>query len=96
VNFLDHAAAAGPHEHDKHPTPQSPDLRSSPHAIPTSAALAETTLSDSTTSAHALPVVLTGLTGRGHFAALFVNGHHHVTGAHILAVGAPAVVHDSP
>jgi DNA repair protein RadC len=49
--------------------------------------LAETTLSDATTSAHALHALI-GLTDREHFAALFVNGHHHVTGAHIVAVGA--------
>ncbi len=28
-----------------------------------------------------------GLTDREHFAALFLNGNHTVTGAHIIAVG---------
>jgi DNA repair protein RadC len=28
-----------------------------------------------------------GLTDREHFAALFLNGNHHVTGAHIVAIG---------
>jgi DNA repair protein RadC len=30
---------------------------------------------------------LLGLTDREHFAALFLNGHHHVTGAHVIAIG---------
>jgi hypothetical protein len=28
-----------------------------------------------------------GMTDREHFAALFINGNHHVCGAHIIAVG---------
>jgi len=28
-----------------------------------------------------------GLTDREHFAALFLNGNHNVTGAHVIAVG---------
>jgi DNA repair protein RadC len=49
--------------------------------------LAETILTDSRTSARALHALI-ALTDREHFAALFVNGHHHVTGAHIVAIGA--------
>ena len=49
--------------------------------------LAETILSDSRTSARALHALI-ALTDREHFAALFVNGHHHITGAHIIAIGA--------
>jgi DNA repair protein RadC len=30
---------------------------------------------------------LLGLTDREHFAALFINGNHHVCGAHVVAVG---------
>ncbi|MGO9835091.1 MAG: JAB domain-containing protein, partial [Polyangiaceae bacterium] len=39
------------------------------------------------TSARALHALI-ALTDREHFAALFVNGNHHVTGAHIVAIGA--------
>jgi DNA repair protein RadC len=49
--------------------------------------LAETMLSDSRTSAHALQSLI-ALTDREHFAALFVNGNHQITGAHIVAIGA--------
>jgi DNA repair protein RadC len=28
-----------------------------------------------------------GMTDREHFAALFINGNHHVCGAHVIAVG---------
>lgn len=49
--------------------------------------LAETMLSDSGTSARALHALI-ALTDREHFAALFVNGLHQVTGAHIVAIGA--------
>ena len=49
--------------------------------------LAETILTDSRTSARALHALI-ALTDREHFAALFVNGNHHVTGAHIVAIGA--------
>ncbi|MGH7436525.1 MAG: JAB domain-containing protein [Polyangiaceae bacterium] len=49
--------------------------------------LAETTIANSSAAARALHALI-GLTDREHFAALFVNGHHHVTGAHIVAIGA--------
>ena len=49
--------------------------------------LAETVLSNSSTSARALHALI-ALTDREHFAALFVNTHHQVTGAHIVAIGA--------
>jgi DNA repair protein RadC len=49
--------------------------------------LAETTLADSSTSARALHALI-ALTDREHFAALFVNGNHQITGAHIIAIGA--------
>jgi DNA repair protein RadC len=49
--------------------------------------LAETILSDSRTSARALHALI-ALTDREHFAALFVNGHQQITGAHIVAIGA--------
>jgi DNA repair protein RadC len=49
--------------------------------------LAETNLTDVRTSARALQALI-ALTDREHFAALFVNGHHQVTGAHIVAIGA--------
>jgi DNA repair protein RadC len=49
--------------------------------------LAETTLTNSTTSARALHALI-GLTDREHFAALFVNTNNQVTGAHIVAIGA--------
>jgi DNA repair protein RadC len=49
--------------------------------------LAETILTDSRTSARALHALI-ALTDREHFAALFVNGNHQVTGAHIVAIGA--------
>jgi DNA repair protein RadC len=48
--------------------------------------LAETTLADSSTSARALHALI-ALTDREHFAALFVNGNHQITGAHIIAIG---------
>ncbi len=48
--------------------------------------LAEDTLSDSHTSARALHALI-GLTDREHFACLFINSQHRVTGAHIAAIG---------
>lgn len=48
--------------------------------------LAEDTLSDSHTSARALHALI-GLSDREHFACLFINGQHRVTGAHIAAIG---------
>jgi DNA repair protein RadC len=41
---------------------------------------------DSRTAARAL-YALIGLTDREHFACLFLNGNHCVTGAHIAAIG---------
>ncbi len=48
--------------------------------------LAEPLLTDSSTSARALHALI-GLTDREHFVALFLNGMHQVTGAHIGAIG---------
>jgi DNA repair protein RadC len=48
--------------------------------------LAEPLLSDASTSARALHALI-GLTDREHFVALFLNGRHQVTGAHIGAIG---------
>ena len=53
--------------------------------------LAETTIGDATTSAHVLHALI-GLTDREHFAALFVNGNHQITGAHIAAIGAQQAI----
>jgi DNA repair protein RadC len=48
--------------------------------------LAETTVSDGDIAGRTLHAML-GLTDREHFAALFVNGTHQVTGAHVVAIG---------
>jgi DNA repair protein RadC len=48
--------------------------------------LAEATLPDAEYAGRAMHGLL-GLTDREHFAALFLNGHHHITGAHVIAVG---------
>lgn len=48
--------------------------------------LAEATVSDGELAARTMHALL-GLTDREHFAALFLNGNHHVTGAHVIAVG---------
>jgi DNA repair protein RadC len=48
--------------------------------------LAEPTISDADLAARTLHAML-GLTDREHFAALFVNGTHQVTGAHVVAIG---------
>ena len=48
--------------------------------------LAEATVSDGELAAKALHALI-GLTDREHFAALFLNGLHQVTGAHVIAVG---------
>jgi DNA repair protein RadC len=53
--------------------------------------LAEECLADARTSARALHALI-GLTDREHFACLFVNVRHHVTGAHIAAIGAQHTV----
>jgi DNA repair protein RadC len=49
--------------------------------------LAEECLPEPRTSARALHALI-GLTDREHFACLFVNARHRVTGAHIAAIGA--------
>ena len=48
--------------------------------------LAEATVSDGQLAARTLHAML-GLTDREHFAAVFLNGHHQVTGAHVVAIG---------
>jgi DNA repair protein RadC len=48
--------------------------------------LAEGTVSDADLAARTLHVML-GLTDREHFAALFINGTHRITGAHVVAIG---------
>jgi hypothetical protein len=48
--------------------------------------LAEDSIVDSHAAARALHALI-GLTDREHFACLFVNGQHRVTGAHIVAIG---------
>jgi DNA repair protein RadC len=49
--------------------------------------LAESCINSSLTAAKAFHALI-GLTDREHFACLFVDGQHHVTGAHIVAIGA--------
>jgi len=49
--------------------------------------LAEECVADPRSAARALHALI-GLTDREHFACLFVNSRHHVTGAHIAAIGA--------
>jgi len=48
--------------------------------------LAEPCIGNSQVAARALHGLI-GLTDREHFACLFVDGHHNVTGAHIAAIG---------
>jgi DNA repair protein RadC len=48
--------------------------------------LAEATVSDSELAARTLHSMI-GITDREHFAALFLNAHHRVTGAHLIAIG---------
>jgi DNA repair protein RadC len=48
--------------------------------------LAEATVSDGELAARTMHAML-GLTDREHFAALFLNGMHQVTGAHVIAIG---------
>jgi DNA repair protein RadC len=48
--------------------------------------LAEPTASDSKQAARTLHAML-ALTDREHFAALFLNSNHGITGAHVVAVG---------
>jgi DNA repair protein RadC len=48
--------------------------------------LAEARLPDAEYAGRTMHALL-GLTDREHFAALFLNGHNHITGAHIIAIG---------
>jgi hypothetical protein len=48
--------------------------------------LAEATVSDGELAARTMHAMI-GLTDREHFAALFLNGAHRVTGAHVVAIG---------
>jgi DNA repair protein RadC len=48
--------------------------------------LAEATVSDAELAGRTMHAML-GLTDREHFAALFLNGVHQVTGAHVIAIG---------
>ena len=48
--------------------------------------IAEPTISEAELAARTLHLML-GLTDREHFAALFVNAQHQVTGAHVVAIG---------
>ena len=48
--------------------------------------LAEPTASDSELAARTLHAML-GVTDREHFAALFLNNVHRITGAHVVAIG---------
>jgi DNA repair protein RadC len=48
--------------------------------------LAERIVSNEARAANTLHAML-GLTDREHFAALFVNGLHQITGAHVVAIG---------
>ena len=48
--------------------------------------LAEETVSDGELATRTMHAML-GVTDREHLAALFLNGRHQVTGAHVIAVG---------
>jgi DNA repair protein RadC len=48
--------------------------------------LAEATVSDAELAGRTMHAML-GLTDREHMAALFVDAHHHVTGANVIAIG---------
>jgi DNA repair protein RadC len=48
--------------------------------------LAETTVPDAEYAGRTMHAML-GLTDREHFAALFLDGRHRVTGAHVVAIG---------
>jgi DNA repair protein RadC len=48
--------------------------------------VAESTVSNEELAARTLHAML-GLTDREHFAALFLNCQHHITGAHVVAIG---------
>jgi DNA repair protein RadC len=53
--------------------------------------LAEATLPDAEVAGRTMHAML-GLTDREHFAALFVNARHHITGAHIIAIGSQQTI----
>jgi DNA repair protein RadC len=48
--------------------------------------LAESTVPDASYAGRTMQAML-GLTDREHFAAVFLNGLHQITGAHVVAVG---------
>ena len=48
--------------------------------------LAETIVPEANSAARTMHTML-GLTDREHFAVLFLNGRHEVTGAHVVAIG---------
>ncbi len=48
--------------------------------------LAEATLPDAELAGRTMHALL-GLTDREHLAAVFLNGHHQITGAHVIAIG---------
>lgn len=48
--------------------------------------LAEASLPDAEYAARTMHAML-GFSDREHFAALFINGTHHITGAHTVAIG---------
>jgi DNA repair protein RadC len=48
--------------------------------------LAESTVPDASYAGRTMHALL-GLTDREHFAALFLNGMHRVTGANVIAIG---------
>jgi len=48
--------------------------------------VAEPIVSDAQLAARTMHQLL-GLTDREHVAALFLNGRHHITGAHVVAIG---------
>ena len=48
--------------------------------------LAEPTVSNVELAGRTMHSML-GLTDREHFAAIFLDGHHHITGVHVVAIG---------
>jgi DNA repair protein RadC len=48
--------------------------------------LAEPTVSNAELAGRTMHSML-GMTDREHFAAIFLDGHHHITGAHVVAIG---------
>jgi DNA repair protein RadC len=73
-------------------TSRKPTLQKIPvyevHLVPARRALrvAESTVSNEELAARTLHTML-GLTDREHFAALFLNCQHRITGAHVIAIG---------